>query len=143
MQKARGRRRGFTLIEILVVIAILAVIGSVAAVKYMAYLKDASIKTAGLKIRELEKTIELYYSQNQRYPETLDELVTPQEEGTQSVLKRSGLLDPWKNPIQYEVAEGQEPPFELISFGPDGREGTEDDISLSVLEALAEEEAIR
>jgi len=70
MQETRRRRRGFTLIEILVVIAILAVIGSVAAVKYMAYLKDANIKTAGIKIRELEKTIELFYSQHQRYPET-------------------------------------------------------------------------
>lgn len=143
MLKARGRRGGFTLIEILVVIAILAVIGSVAAVKYMAYLKDAAVKTAGLKIRELEKTVELYYSQNQRYPETLDELVTPEEEGKQSVLKASGLLDPWKNRIQYEITEGQEPPFELISFGPDGREGTEDDISLSMLEAMAEEEAVQ
>ena len=88
MQETRRRRRGFTLIEILVVIAILAVIGSVAAVKYMAYLKDANIKTAGIKIRELEKTIELFYSQHQRYPETLEELVTPVEEGHQSVLKR-------------------------------------------------------
>ncbi len=143
MLKARSRRRGFTLIEILVVIAILAIIGSVAAVKYMAYLKDAAVKTAGIKIRELEKTIELYYSQNQRYPETLDELVTPEEEGKQSVLKQSGLLDPWKHLITYEVTEGMEPPFELISFGPDGREGTEDDISLSALEALAEEEAVQ
>jgi general secretion pathway protein G len=143
MRTTRSRRRGFTLIEILVVIAILAVIGSVAAVKYMAYLKDAAVKTAGIKLRELEKTVELYYSQHQKYPETLDELVTPQEVGAQSVLKKSGTLDPWKSPILYEVTAGQEPPFELTSFGPDGRQGTEDDITLSMLEAQAEEEAVR
>jgi general secretion pathway protein G len=143
MHIARRTRRGFTLIEILVVIAILAIIGSVAAVKYMAYVKEAAIKTAGIKLREIEKTVELYYSQHQKYPETLDELVTPLEEGKQSVLKASGLLDPWKSKILYEVTPGQEPPFELTSLGPDGRQGTEDDITLSQLEAVAEEEAVK
>ncbi len=143
MRTTRSRRGGFTLIEILVVIAILAVLGSVAAVKYMSYLKDSAVKMAGFQLRELEKTIESYYAQNQKYPETLEELVTPLEAGKQGVLKRSGTLDPWKGPILYEATPGQEPPFELTSFGPDGRQGTEDDITLSMLEAQAEEEAVK
>ncbi len=138
-ERHRRRMAGFTLIEILVVIAILAVIGSVAVVKYMAYLKDASVKTAELRLREVAKTLEIYYSQNMKYPETLDELVTPQDTTKQGVLKASALVDPWKNPIEYTPAEGQEPPFELVSYGPDGREGTEDDIRYSILETAETE----
>ncbi|MBN1421392.1 MAG: type II secretion system protein GspG [Planctomycetes bacterium] len=136
-------RAGFTLLEVLVVIAILAIIASVAVVKYMAYLKDASVKTAEMRLREVGKTLEIYYSNNFQYPETLEELVAPQEEGKSSVLKASALVDPWKNPIEYVVREGEEPPFDLISYGPDGREGTEDDISYATIEAMEEEEALR
>jgi general secretion pathway protein G len=146
MRRARSRSRGFTLIEILVVIAILAVIGSVAVVKYMAYLRDASVDTARMKLREVGKTIEIYYSRNLKYPETIEELVTPREEGKMSVLKAGALLDPWKNPIQYVLVANPAPgdtPFDLVSFGPDGREGTEDDIRYSTLEADDEPETTK
>lgn len=140
MNRMRRTRRGFTLIEILAVIAILGIVGTVAVVKYMAYVKSASVKTAEVKIREAAKTIEIYYYQNQRFPETLDELVTPEDETKEGVLKRSALFDPWKNELQYEINEGGDPPFDLISFGPDGMEGTDDDIRYSALEDDLEED---
>jgi general secretion pathway protein G len=146
MRSARSRRGGFTLIEILVVIAILAVIGSVAVVKYMSYLREASVDTARMKLREVGKTIEIYYSRNLKYPEMIEDLVTPREEGKQGVLKPGALVDPWKNPIQYvQVANPAlgESPFDLVSFGPDGREGTDDDIRYSAMEAEDETETTR
>ncbi len=146
MRRNRSRRGGFTLIEILVVIAILAVIGSVAVVKYMAYLKEATVETAQVKLREVGKTIEIYYTRNLKYPETIEDLVTPREDGKQSVLKASALVDPWKNPIQYVLVANPAPgdaPFDLVSFGPDGREGTEDDIRYSSLDAEPEAETTR
>ncbi len=141
MHRKRRRSYGFTLIEILVVIAILGIIGSVAVVKYLAYLKEAAVDTAEMKIREVGKILEIYYARNLRYPETLEELVMPEEEDKEAVLKRSALVDPWKNEIQYIVTEDEDQPFELISFGADGQEGTEDDIQYSMMEAeLAGEE---
>ncbi len=144
MRRMRSRRDGFTLIEVLVVIAILAVIGSVAVVKYMAYLREAAVDTARMKIREVGKTIEIYYSRNLKYPETIEELVTPREEGKQSVLKAGALVDPWKNPMQYVIVDNPapgDPPFDIVSLGPDGREGTEDDIRYSAMEAEDEPES--
>ena len=139
MNGSRRKRRGFTLIEILVVIAILGIIGSVAVVKYMSYLKEATINTAEMKLKEVGKTIEIYYSQNFKYPETLDELITPEEEGKTGVLKRSAIFDPWKNEIQYTSNEGGDPPFDLLSFGPDGQEGSEDDIDYNTIDDDLEE----
>jgi general secretion pathway protein G len=143
MGRKRRSRFGFTLIEILVVIAILGIIGSVAVVKYMAYLKQAAVDTAEMKLREIGKTLEIYHAQKLTYPETIEELVTPELEGDPSVLKRGALLDPWKNPVQYAPNPGGEPPFMLTSFGPDGMEGTEDDIDFNLLEEDAEGEPIR
>ncbi len=137
--RKRKQRGGFTLIEILVVIAILGLLGSFAVLKYMSYLKKAAVKTAEMKLREVGKALEIYYSQNMKYPETLDELVNPEEEGKEGVLKPSALLDPWKNEIQYTLHEGEDPPFTLVSFGPDGQEGTDDDIDYASIEENQEE----
>ena len=142
MQKRNARRQGFTLIEILVVLAILGIVGTVGVVKYMAYLKDAAVDTAEVKLREVGKTLEIYYSQNFTYPETLEELVAPEEEGKEAVLKASALVDPWKNEIQYTPNQGEDPPFDLISAGPDGMEGTEDDIDYHLLDEKLEGEGL-
>ena len=138
MQKKK-KRGAFTLIEVLVVIAILGLLGSFAVLKYMSYLKRAAVKTAEMKLREVGKALEIYYSQNMKYPETLDELVNPEEEGKEGVLKPSALLDPWKHEIQYTLHEGEDPPFSLISLGPDGQEGTDDDIDYGTIEENQEE----
>jgi len=138
--KHSEKHSGFTLIEILAVIALLGIIGSVAVVKYMSYVKNATIETAGLKLKELGKVVEVYYFQKKAYPETLEELAEPQEENVDPLIKKSALFDPWKNEVQYSVTEGDEHPFSLISFGPDGQEGTEDDINYWELEELTPEE---
>ena len=142
MKSRRHGRRGFTLIEILVVIAILGLLGSVAVVKYMSYLEDAAVKTTGEKLRELKKVLEVYYSQNMKYPEELNLLVEPEDETKEGVLNKSGLYDAWKQEIQYAVTENDEHPFELYSFGPDRQDGTDDDINIWELEEVdpAEEE---
>ena len=101
---------------------------------------DAAIDTAEVKLREVGKTLEIYYSQNFNYPETLDELVSPEEEGKEAVLKASALMDPWKNELQYVPTPGEDPPFELISFGPDGMEGSEDDLDYHALDDLEGED---
>ena len=132
------RSKGFTLIELLVVIAILGLLGTFAVIKYVSYLKEAAVDTAKMKLKEIGKALEIYYSQNLKYPESLEELVTPEDETKEGVLKKSALIDPWKNEIQYTLREGEDPPFSLISLGPDGQEGTEDDIDYHLLE---EEEA--
>ncbi len=140
MDSRNRKRSGFTLIEILAVIAIIGIIGSVAVVKYMSYMKGAAIDSAELKIRKIAEVLEAHYFQNKKYPETLEELVEPEEEGKDAVLKKSALYDPWDNPIQYSLSEGQEHPFELISFGPDGQEGSEDDINYWEMEERDPEE---
>ena len=140
MRRRSSRRRGFTLLEILVVIAILGLLASVAVVKYMAYLEDAAVDTAKAKLREVRTALQAHYMRHQAYPEELLLLVEPEDEEEDGVLSRSALYDPWKNELIYSVTEGEEHPFQLISMGPDKQEGTEDDIDAWALDEETPEE---
>jgi general secretion pathway protein G len=130
----------FTLIEILVVIAIIGILGSVAVVKYMSYLSSAKIKLAKTQVLEVGGAIEKYPLIAQKYPESFDEMVNPQD-GNASYLSKTPV-DPWGNQLQYEVADDPNHPFSLKSYGPDGEDGTDDDLDYwAIQEESAESES--
>ena len=119
-------RQGFTLIEILVVVAIIGMLGAVAVPAYMNYLADARIATTRSLIANVDVAVKSYNMKHGKYPESLEVLQEPQEDGGDPWLEGEAV-DPWGNELKYEK-QGKKRP-KITSAGPDGEEGTEDDIT--------------
>jgi general secretion pathway protein G len=107
-----NRRAGFTLLEVLVVVAILVILSTVAVVATARYLEDARKNRAQLQCRSLASTIEAYYLNPQsgnKYPESLEQLLQPPFGGT-SLLKngQEDLTDPWGKRYQVQMIQGQD-----------------------------------
>lgn len=106
------RRAGFTLLEVLVVVAILVILSTVAVVATTRYLEDARKSRAQLQCRSLEQSIQAYYTNPQsgnQYPTGLTDLIQPPFGGT-SFLKngREDLIDPWGQEYQVKMVQGQD-----------------------------------
>ncbi len=124
-------RKGFTLIEIMVVVVILGLLAALVVPRIGPQVAEAQRTTAQTQIRSLEDALEMYRMHNGFYPSTqqgLDALVTAPT--TSPVPKRfaeGGYLkkvpeDPWGNPYVYYNRDGR---IQIISYGPDGEEGGE------------------
>ncbi|MCL2297085.1 MAG: type II secretion system major pseudopilin GspG [Proteobacteria bacterium] len=127
------RSRGFTLIEIMVVIVILGVLAALIVPKFMDRPDEARITAAQTDIRTLMNALKLYRLDNQRYPTTeqgLNALVTrPTTPPEPANWKPGGYLerlppDPWGNPYQY-LNPGLHGEIDVFSFGADGKSGGE------------------
>ncbi len=121
-------QRGMTLIEIMVVIAILGILATALGVAVTGYLKRSKIKTAQLQLNQIANAVTAYYADEGDYPSSLDELT----KGAAPYLKEKNLKDPWKTEIIYRYpAQRGNGDFDLCSAGPDKKDGTEDDICRS------------
>ena len=119
-------RQGFTLIEILVVVAIIGMLGAVAVPAYINYLADARIATTRALIKNIEDTLVTYNAKHGgKYPDSLE--VLTQESDDEDAMLQGGITDPWGNDIKFEK-RGKKRPL-LTSAGPDGEFGTPDDIT--------------
>ena len=127
-----------TLIEILVVVVMIVLLTQLEVVRVAGWPGMSSHRTAAeVQIREIENALGLYYYHNGFYPTTiqgLEALVTkptacpqPKNYPEGGYLKRI-LIDPWGNPFIYRCP-GEIGLIDIISCGPDGIEGTEDDIT--------------
>lgn len=128
---ARQGERGMTLLEIMIVIAILGMLASVIVVAVMNQFDNAKINTTKIKLGSLKQAVQQYYATTGNYPsqgEGFRALMNPPD-GLKPMIEGEPK-DEWGNTIMYfnppKNGRGQ---FELISKGPDGQEGTEDDIS--------------
>ena len=119
-------RQGFTLIEILVVVAIIGMLGAVAVPAYMNYLADARISTTRALINNVDVAVKSYNMKHGKYPESLEVLQEPQEDGRDPWLAGEAV-DPWGNELKYEK-QGKKRP-KIASAGPDGEAGGDDDIT--------------
>lgn len=127
-QRARLRpaEAGFTLVEIMVVIVILGLLATLVARNVLSASDEARETKAQTDVRMIADAVRSYYSKKGRLPDSLDDLVNKDEKGRSELEELPN--DPWDNP--YQLVEGDTPrQFEVISWGPDGSEGTEDDIS--------------
>jgi general secretion pathway protein G len=107
-----NRRAGFTLLEVLVVVAILVILSTVAVVATTRYLEDARKARAQLQCKSLAQAIDTYYLNPQsgnQYPENLQQLLQPPFGGT-SLLKngQEDLIDPWGQQYQVQFIQGQD-----------------------------------
>jgi general secretion pathway protein G len=133
--KQLGNKRGFTLIEIMVVIVILALLAALVGPKIMGRTDDAKIQTTKTQIRNLETALKLYKLDNGVYPTTeqgLNALVTKPTVGViPKNYKEGGYLesknvpkDGWGNDLLY-VSPGEHGDYDLYSYGADGVKGGE------------------
>jgi general secretion pathway protein G len=136
----RRRRRGFTLMEILLVLAILVVLGSMVTVGFVQMQKRAYIDSARTQISQLESAVNLYTLHVGMPPSTqegLEALLVPPagisdpHKWSGPYLNRENLpIDPWNMPYQYEQVDADR--FRIWSSGPDRASGTEDDIMTGI-----------
>ncbi len=129
------RRGGFTLMEILLVLAILVVLGGLSMFAFQSTLRSAKIKEAKVQIGAWKGPISQYLLEFGQIPQTLDNLANPNSNDTsgnkQTVFLDTAKipLDPWGNPYQYEPqGTKSRAGYDLYSTGPDGQAGTADDI---------------
>ena len=117
---------GFSLVEVMIVIVIIGLMAGVVTVNVQSYMDKAKQNTARQEIATLVKALDTFYASYGRYPtseEGLECLAKPTEKIPEALIK--GVPnDPWGRPYQY-VVPGVSGPYDLISFGADGREGGE------------------
>ena len=122
----RQNQRGMTLLEIMIVIAILGLLATVVVQNLVGNLENSKIRTAQLKINGIGNAVNNYFATVGEYPNSLNDLVNPPD-GLNSFLK--GVpKDPWGHPFQYKLKGSGAEPFEIISVGPDGQKGSKDDV---------------
>jgi general secretion pathway protein G len=123
-----SRHRGFTLLELLVVMVIIGMLVSYVGPKYFAQIGKSEVKTAHAQIDALEKALDTYRLDTGHYPSTeqgLAALFTSPANETKwqgPYLKKTVPLDPWGNAYQYK-SPGEHGDIDIISYGSDGQPG--------------------
>ena len=129
------KRGGFTLIEIMVVIVILAMLAAIVGPKLMGRTDDAKVTDARVQIKNIETALKLYKLDTGSYPSTEQGLAALVAKPTVGVIpnsyKEGGYLeskkvpkDPWGNDYLY-VSPGEHGDYDLFSYGADGAKGGE------------------
>jgi len=124
------RARGFTLVELLVVLVVLVLLASIIGPRVLGQLGGAKSKTAVVQIAEIEKALEIYALDVGRFPTSAQGLqalvqAPPGVAGWNGPYIKGGVpLDPWGNPYHYAFP-GADGGMEIISYGADGTPGGE------------------
>jgi len=139
MTRSRRRRRdGFTLVEVLLVLVILVVIASLAVTAYGPMQKKAYMKAAKTQIEVFANLLEAYRLDMNDFPATAQglealrsapsDLANP-DDWAGPYLGKPVPSDPWDRPYQYAYpGKYDESMPDIWSLGPDGQDGTEDDV---------------
>lgn len=123
---------GFTLIEIMVVIVILAILAGLVVPNIVGQSDKARIKTTEITLSSISNVLDQYRADNGRYPTTaqgLDALTTPPAEAKNypdgGYIKGDYPTDGWENELQYVSPGSEGRPYDLFSLGADGQQGGE------------------
>lgn len=126
-------QRGYSLLELLVVLAILGLIIAIAAPRAIGYFEASKAKTAKIQIANLTAALDLYYLANGVYPNEQQGLKALNEkpEGVATwdgpyLNRADGIVDPWGRPYLYKIP-GVHGKFDIQTLGADGKEGGEDE----------------
>lgn len=123
-----SRMAAFTLLELLVVVAIIGLLAGYVGPKYFGQLGKAEVKAARAQIDAMEKSLDQYRLDVGRYPSTeqgLNALVTQPAGATKwagPYLKKGVPLDPWGKPYHYK-SPGEHGEVDIFSHGRDGTPG--------------------
>ena len=145
----KPNQRGFTLIELMVVITILALLGGIVMPRVIGRLRQAKPQKAAIDLKQIGLALDMYAADNGMYPTTeqgLDALIrkpTSQPEPmnwVESYVQPTKFLDPWLVEYIYESPSQHEGyDYDLYSYGIDGQEGGEGE-SADITSWLQEDE---
>jgi general secretion pathway protein G len=139
----RRAARGFTLIEIMVVVVILAILGTLVAPQIIGRIDEARVTKAKNDLRLYESALDMYRMDNYRYPTTdqgLESLVKKPSDPSIKNWRPEGYVkqlvkDPWNRDYVYQSPGTNGAPFDLYTLGADGQPGGEGpDADLNVRE---------
>ena len=122
--------RGFTLLELLVVVVIIGLLAGFVAPRYFGQVGKSELAVAKAQIDALEKALDQYRLDTGRYPPTelgLTALVdkpAAEPKWAGPYLRKAVPLDPWGKPYLYK-APGEKGDFDLVSYGKDGQPGAD------------------
>ena len=132
-RRKKARKNGFTLIELMVVIVIIGLLGTVVMLNVLPAQDQAQRTAAQANIAQLENAMEQYRIDNFTYPPTIEALRTPPAGLAQPDRYRPGGYvreipeDPWGRPFQVQTPGRDGRPFDIYSLGADGQPGGEDE----------------
>jgi len=128
-RSAKDGQRGFTLVEMLVVITIIGLIMSLVGPRVLHFLSESKAKAAKIQISSFSSALDLFFLDTGRYPTSNEGLGALTLRPGDAVawngpyLKGSGVpVDPWGHPYVYRFP-GQHGPYDIVSYGADGQEG--------------------
>ncbi len=133
MKRRRWNERGFTLIEIMVVLIIIGLLAGIIVPKLIGRTEEAKRTKAKMQIKNLQTALDLYKLDNGVYPSTEQGLQALVEKPTIGEIpkhwREGGYIDkipkdPWGNPYVY-ISPGVHGEYDLYSYGADGEEGGE------------------
>ena len=123
--RSRFRRRGFSLIEFLAVLALMAIVAGIVTVSIRPLMLKGKQDAARAEVGNICNALEAYFGVYGQYPsnsEGLAALRRKSEKINESLLTQDPI-DPWGRPYQYNAPGRDGAPYEVICFGADGREG--------------------
>ena len=135
-RRMNGPQAGFTLVELLLVLVILAMLAAIVVPKFSGRTEQAKLTAAKTQISNIETALDGYETDCGGYPQGSDGLRALLEkpgacdDWRGPYLKKAISADPWGHPYIYECpGKHDEKSYDLMSAGPDGQAGTADDIA--------------
>lgn len=143
-RSAREGERGFTLVEMLVVITIIGLIMALVGPRVLNYLGESKVKAAHIQIESLSSALDLFYLDNGRYPSS--------EEGLSALVQRPANAASWNGPYLKTASVPSDPwghaylyrspaehaPYEIASYGPSGQQGGASGAAAEIKSAAAQ-----
>ena len=123
--RTTARRRGFTLLEIIVVVTIIALLATLVAPRLLQNIGKSKVSVAQAEVASIAQQVKLWMAENGFSSLPSDFSLEDLTVGDSAVLATKHLLDPWDRPYLL-VSPGEEnPDFDVVSYGNDGQPGGE------------------
>ncbi len=120
-----ARQRGFTLLELMVVVLILGMLVAIVVPNVRRHIEKARISTAKTDMATMGNAVQVFEMENKKLPISLEALTEPDPMLGEALLAYIPS-DPWDQPYEYRRLSRRK--YEILCSGPDGESGTQDDL---------------